>query len=171
MEQPISDSCNTPPLTAFPAGSARVSCTECNKTVPSGADFRNSICEPYRCHYRSASGTLKRRETHVSKLSIERPRSRVAVGSSRSAIKRSLAPLTSPYSASTSSSSLPKVSLIRSLSSFPSRPFLGRQPLAGVCLRGAKADSPLPHDGPLDPLPTLGAGRVATTISCEWRNR
>ena len=61
---------------------------------------------------------------------------------------------------------------------FPRRPFLryrspllGRQPLAGVCLRGAKADSPLPHDGPLDPLPTVGTGRVAPAISCEWRNR
>ena len=25
--------------------------------------------------------------------------------------------------------------------------------------------------GPLDPLPTVGTGRVAPTISCEWRNR
>ena len=30
---------------------------------------------------------------------------------------------------------------------------------------------PLPHDGPLDPLPMVGAGRVASTISCAWRNR
>ena len=51
------------------------------------------------------------------------------------------------------------------------RPFLGHQPFAGVCLCRAKADSPLPHDGPLDPLPTVGAGRVAPAISCEWRNR
>ena len=51
------------------------------------------------------------------------------------------------------------------------RPLLGPQSLAGVCLRGAKADSPLPHDGPLDPLPTVGTGRVAPAISCEWRNR
>ena len=48
---------------------------------------------------------------------------------------------------------------------------LHRQPPAGVCLRRAKADSPLPHDGPLDPIPTVGTGRVATTISCQWRNR
>ena len=51
------------------------------------------------------------------------------------------------------------------------RPLLGRQPLAGICLPRAKADSPLPHDGPLDPLPTVGVGRVAPAISCEWRNR
>ena len=50
-------------------------------------------------------------------------------------------------------------------------PFLGCRPFAGVCYRRAKADSPLPHDGPLDPLPAVGAGRVAPTISCEWRNR
>ena len=49
--------------------------------------------------------------------------------------------------------------------------FLGVSPLAGVCLRRAKADSPLPHDGPLDPLPTVGTGRVAPAISCKWRNR
>jgi hypothetical protein len=51
------------------------------------------------------------------------------------------------------------------------RPLLGRQPFARVCLRRAKADSPLPHDGPRDPVPTLGTGRVAPAISCEWRNR
>ena len=49
--------------------------------------------------------------------------------------------------------------------------FLGVSPSLVYAYVERKQIPHFPHDGPLDPLPTVGAGRVASAISCEWRNR
>ena len=49
--------------------------------------------------------------------------------------------------------------------------FLGISPSLVYAYVERKQIPPLPNDGPRDPVQTLGTGRVAPTVSREWRNQ
>ena len=49
--------------------------------------------------------------------------------------------------------------------------FLGGESVLGVCLRGAKADSPFPNDGPRNSVQPFRTRKVAAKILRRWRNR